>query len=162
MYLYMCMWNFNSIDCFKNKLHATIVPVLFLRLWCSREKNKPRTLSKCQTCACSRMGELRKGSSRAGALYIHTHTWGWFWAQKSAHATFYIFYLLNRPLGKQFGETHENQRELRLCLSSFPPATQPEWRQAGAFSALCSPTGNKRKEPQVTGTGRVYTDTQWA
>lgn len=127
MYLYMRMWNFNSIDCLKNKLqHYHCLCPVFEALKQSG-KNKPQTLSKCQTCARSRMGELRKGCSRAGGLHIHMHALGWFRAQNSAHATFYIFYLLNRPLGKQFSETHENQRELRaqalpVQVSSCNPA----------------------------------------
>lgn len=63
MYLYMRMWNFNSIDCLKNKLqHYHCLCPVFEALKQSG-KNKPQTLSKCQTCARSRMGELGRDAA---------------------------------------------------------------------------------------------------
>lgn len=117
-----------------------------------KEKKITQTLGKCQICIPTRTGQpwgreaelVPRTSARKHQVVCE--------CKIRPIQLFYVSYLLNRPLGRQFSETHEKKNQSSLSLSKFHPAIQPEWRWANASPTHYSLMGKKRKEPGQDGT----------
>lgn len=124
MYCYMHTWQFNSMECLKNELQCCDCPdpgfEALKQSENEKKKNKKitQTLGKCQICIPTRTGQpwgreaelVPCTSARKHQVVCE--------CKIRPIQLFYVSYLLNRPLGRQFSETHEKKiKAVSLCPS---------------------------------------------